>query len=183
MASASQAGEGKLHHLATQRNSNQPVAEGGAEVIHHGHDQIEGEKQREEAMLQEEADGDLDLLAQAAGPDIPQDDRLPDVDLPPVESVGRKIRKDLGEDAIEKDLQPGGAGRLQRLDRLGLDVLDDLPEQPSQDPARVNPQGEHSGKRPQAHRKDQDQRPDDMGDGPQEVQGGFCADMIAAGLN
>ena len=130
-------------------------------------------------MFQEETDGNLDLLAQAASPDIPQDDRLPDVHLPPVESVGRKIRKDLGEDAIEKDLQPGGAGCLQRLDRLGLDVLDDLPEQPSQDPARVNPQGQHSGKRPQAHRKDQDQRPDDMGDGPQEVQRGLCAKVEA----
>ena len=33
--------------------SEQPVAEEGAEVIHHGHDQIEGEKQREEAVLEE----------------------------------------------------------------------------------------------------------------------------------
>src|SRR3989304_3879841 len=114
------------------------TSKGGAEVIDRGHDQIEGEKQREQAVLEEETDGDLDLLAQAAGPAIPQDDRLPDVHLPPVESVGRKIRKDLGEDAVEKDLQPGGAGRLQRLDRLGLDVLDDLPEQPSPDPPPAN---------------------------------------------
>ena len=31
--------------------SEQPVAEGGAEVIDDRHDQIEGEKQREEAIL------------------------------------------------------------------------------------------------------------------------------------
>ena len=53
--------------------SDEPASKVCAEVIHHSHDQIEGEKQREEAVLEEEADGDLDLLAQAAGPDIPQD--------------------------------------------------------------------------------------------------------------
>src|SRR5574341_2649212 len=127
----------------TGLRSDEPASKVCAEVIHHGHDQIEGEKQREQAVFQKEADGDLDLLAQAAGPDISQDDRLPDVDLPPVERVGRKIRNDLGEDAVEKDWQPGGAGRLQRVDGLGLDILGDLPEKPSQDPASVNPQGQH----------------------------------------
>ena len=72
--------------------SEQPASKVCAEVIHHGHDQIEGEKQREEAVFQEETDGDLDLLAEAAGPDIPQDDRLPDVHLPPVESVGASVK-------------------------------------------------------------------------------------------
>ena len=72
--------------------SEQPVSQGGAEVIHHCHDQIEGEKQREETVLEEETDGNLDLLAQAAGPDIPQDDRLPDVNLQPVESVGASVK-------------------------------------------------------------------------------------------
>ena len=65
--------------------SEQAVAEGGAEVVHDRYDQVDGEKKGQEAVLQEETDGDLDLLAQAAGPDIPQDDRLPDVHLPEVE--------------------------------------------------------------------------------------------------
>jgi len=65
--------------------SEQPASKVCAEVIDDRHDQIEGEKQREEAVLEEETDGDLDLLAQAAGTDIPQDDRLPDVHLPEVE--------------------------------------------------------------------------------------------------
>ena len=65
--------------------SEQPASKVCAEVIDDRHDQIEGEKQREQAVFQEQTDGDLDLLAQAAGPDIPQDDRLPDVHLPEVE--------------------------------------------------------------------------------------------------
>jgi NADPH-dependent glutamate synthase beta subunit-like oxidoreductase len=74
--------------------SDEPASKVCAEVIHHGHDQIEGEKQREEAVLEEETDGNLDLLAQAAGPDIPQDDRLPDVDLPGVEDASDILRQD-----------------------------------------------------------------------------------------
>jgi NADPH-dependent glutamate synthase beta subunit-like oxidoreductase len=45
-------------------------------------------------VLEEETDGNLDLLAQAAGPDIPQDDRLPDVDLPGVEDASDILRQD-----------------------------------------------------------------------------------------
>ena len=74
--------------------SDEPASEGGAEVIHHGHDQIEGEDQGEQAVFQEEANGDLDLLADAAGPDVPQDDRLPDVDLPGVEDASDILRQD-----------------------------------------------------------------------------------------
>jgi len=78
----------------TGLQSDEPTSKVRAEVIHHGHDQIEGEKQREEAVLEEETDGNLDLLAQAAGPDIPQDDRLPDVDLPGVEDASDILRQD-----------------------------------------------------------------------------------------
>ena len=74
--------------------SDEPTSKVCAEVIDDRHDQIEGEKQREEAVLEEEADGNLDLLAQAAGPDIPQDDRLPDVHLPGVEDASDILRQD-----------------------------------------------------------------------------------------
>ena len=112
---------------------DESASEGGAEVIDDRYDQIDGNDQGEEAVLQKEADGDLDLLAEPAGADVTQDDRLSDVDLPPVEGVGNKLRQDLGEDAVKQDLKPGGAGRLKRLDRLGFDVLHHLPEEPSQD--------------------------------------------------
>ena len=57
----------------TGLQSDESASKVCAEVIDHRHDQIEGEKQREQAVFQEETDGNLDLLAQAAGPDIPQD--------------------------------------------------------------------------------------------------------------
>ncbi len=67
------------------------ASEIGTEVIDHRDDHVDGEDQREEAMLQEEADGDLDLLA-ASPADVTQDDRLSDIDLPPVVGVGDKLR-------------------------------------------------------------------------------------------
>jgi len=47
--------------------SDEPASEGSAEVIHHGHDQIDREEQGEETVLQEKSDGDLDLLAESPG--------------------------------------------------------------------------------------------------------------------
>ena len=51
----------------TGLQSDEPASKVRAEVVNDRHDQIEGEKQREQAVFQEETDGDLDLLAQAAG--------------------------------------------------------------------------------------------------------------------
>jgi len=45
----------------------------GAEVVNDRDDQVDREDQGEEPMLQNEADGDLDLLAEATGPDVAQD--------------------------------------------------------------------------------------------------------------
>jgi len=53
--------------------SEQPASQGGAEVIDDRHDQIEGEKQREKAVLKEETDGNLDLLAEPSDPDLDED--------------------------------------------------------------------------------------------------------------
>lgn len=57
----------------TGLRSDEPASEGGAGVIDCGHDQVDRDNQREQAVFQEETDGNLDLLAEAAGPDIPQD--------------------------------------------------------------------------------------------------------------
>jgi len=57
----------------TGLQSDEPTSKGGAEVIDHRHDQIEGEKQREQAVFQKETDGNLDLLAEAARPDVAED--------------------------------------------------------------------------------------------------------------
>ena len=54
--------------------SDEPVAEGGAEVIDHRHDQVDRDDQGEQAVFQEETDGDLDLLAQATGPESEVED-------------------------------------------------------------------------------------------------------------
>lgn len=47
--------------------SDEPASKVCAEVIDDRYDQIEGEKQREQAVFQEETDGDLDLLAESPG--------------------------------------------------------------------------------------------------------------------
>ena len=63
-------------------------------MIDQGDDNVDREDQGEKAVLQEEADGDLDLLAEPAGADVTQDDRLPDVDLPGVEDASDILRQD-----------------------------------------------------------------------------------------
>lgn len=88
------------------------MSEGGAEGIDDRDDQVDRDDQGEQPVLQEEADGNLDLLAEAAGSNVAQDDRLPDVHLPPVQRVADTLRQDLWEDTVEQYLQPAGAGRL-----------------------------------------------------------------------
>ena len=53
--------------------SEQPAAEGGAEIIDHRHDQVDREDQGEQAVFQEETDGNLDLLAEPSDPDLDED--------------------------------------------------------------------------------------------------------------
>jgi hypothetical protein len=65
----------------------------GAEVIYDRHDHVDREDQGEEAVLQKEADGDLDLLAEPVGADVTQNDRLPDVDLPGAEDASDILRQ------------------------------------------------------------------------------------------
>ena len=52
--------------------SDEPASKGSAEVIDDRHDQVDRDDQGEQAVFQEETDGDLDLLAEAAGPDVVQ---------------------------------------------------------------------------------------------------------------
>jgi hypothetical protein len=53
--------------------SDEPASKVCAEVIDDGYDQIEGERQREQAVFQEETDGDLDLLPEPSDPDLDED--------------------------------------------------------------------------------------------------------------
>ena len=78
----------------TGLQSDEPTSKVCAEAIDQRHDRADREDQGEEAVLQKETDGNLDLLADAAGPDVPQDDRLPDVDLPGVEDASDILRQD-----------------------------------------------------------------------------------------
>lgn len=74
---------------------NEAVAEEGAEVIDHPHDQVDCDNQSDQSVLREEANGDLDLLVESPGGHVAQDDHLPDVDLPAVERVGDVAGEDL----------------------------------------------------------------------------------------
>ena len=57
----------------TGLQSDEPASKVCAAVIDDGYDQIEGERQREQAVFQEETDGDLDLLPEPSDPDLDED--------------------------------------------------------------------------------------------------------------
>jgi hypothetical protein len=79
------------------------ASEVSAQIIDHGDDNVDGNQQGEELVFEEEADRNVDLLAQASCPDQTQYRCRPDVHLPPVKSIGDKVGVGLWKKAIQDE--------------------------------------------------------------------------------
>jgi hypothetical protein len=112
------------------------------ECVHQRDHHVDGEEEREELVLEEQADRDVDALAQPAGAHEAEHGRGPDVDLPAIEGVGEELRPGLGQDAVEEDGRPSRAARLQSLERARVDILEDFAEELSEETPGVAAQRE-----------------------------------------
>ncbi len=110
-------------------------------------------------MLQEQVDRHVDALPEPPRSHETQARRSPDIHLPTVEGIGHKLRSRLREDPVQHDAETARSGGLERLERARVHVLDDLPEELPEHPARVERQCQDSGERPQSHHEDEDERP------------------------
>src|SRR5439155_1358957 len=59
---------------------------------------------------------------------------------------------------------------LECLERPGIDVLQHLAEELTEDSASVDAERQDAGERPEPYHEDEDERPHDLGNGPQHVQ-------------
>ncbi len=72
-------------------------------------------------------------------------------------------RKDARHDALGEDLHAACAGERQRLDRRHVHMLDRLGEEPAEHADRVDGKRKAARKRPEPDRRDEEQRPDQLG--------------------
>src|SRR5258705_813219 len=128
-------------------------------------------------MLQEQTDRTGHALPEPPRSNEARARRGPDVYLPAVEGVGHELRSRRGQDTVEHDPEPTRSGSLERLEGSRVHVLDDLAEELPEHPAGVESQGQDPGERTQTHHEDEDERPENLGNGPEPTEQRLCSDI------
>ncbi len=130
----------------------------GCEDVDHRHRQQDQHQNGGHIRVVELADGLDEILADAARADEAHDGRLAHVDLETQQGVAGEVRHDLRQRAETHGDMPGRAGRRHALDRLHVDILDDLGEQFGEHAECVDDDRQHARHRAEPEGNDEDQR-------------------------
>jgi hypothetical protein len=117
-----------------------------------------------------EADRIGERAADAASADDAEHRRRADVDLEAVQQERRELGSHLGDHRPPQPLDRRCADGFGGLDRLALDVLDDLVEELAEAADRSDADRQHAGHRTEPEDRDEQEREDDLGDGAEDVE-------------
>src|SRR5919199_4962286 len=149
---------------------DKPSPDRRREAVHEQYHDDRRSHQRRNLRIIEEVHGDQDLLPYPSGSDEAQYGRRADVALPLVERERGEAAERLWEPPEEEGLQRAGPGRSQGFDRTRRHRLERLAQELAQDAGGVNRQGEGPGEGAEAQSHHEDQRPQDVRDGAEDVQ-------------
>ncbi|ABX35048.1 hypothetical protein Daci_2410 [Delftia acidovorans SPH-1] len=144
----------------------QPVGDEIGGDHHHGDDHDAGGR----LLVAEQLEAADQLEPQPARAHHAQHRGRAQVDLEAVEHDRDPGRDGLRYHAEDDELQLRGACAAQGLQRAVVDLFDALGEELAQHAHAMQGQGQHAGKRPQAHGRDKDQRQDQLVDAAHHVQ-------------
>ena len=151
---------GRRGHQRLSSPADQAMAHLGGQRVDDRHRDQDQQQDGRDVGIVELADRLDQVLADAAGADEAHDGRFAHVDLEAQQRVAHEIRRDLRQRAVAHGDVPGRAGRRHALDRLHVDVLDDLGEQLAERAQRMDDDGQHAGHRAEPEGDHEHQRED-----------------------
>ena len=153
------------HACARGRPADPP-----AEPFPGQHQPQQREHQRRDLPVLEEPHRQLDLLSDAPGADEAQHRRRADGALQRVEDVAHQPGERLRQEREEDDGLAAPPRRREYLARRWIHVLQDVRHHPPQHPGVRDPQRERARPRPEPHRDDEQQRPEQLGHGAEHPE-------------
>ena len=134
------------------------------------HQPEQREQQRGDLPVLEQTHGELQLLPNPTGADEAQHGGRADGALERVEAVAHEAGQRLGDEREQHESLAAPARRGEHLHRRGIDLLEEVRVHAAEDPGVGDPERQRTGARAEAHRDDEEQRPEELGHGPEDPQ-------------